>query len=65
MLTFITNKEDAEIRLEAGDDAGKAKWCNYTPSLPLFASHKLFINLAVKYLLDKGFVNDSHISFDI
>ncbi len=61
MLTFIKTN-DANLRLEAGDDAGKAKWCNYNPSLPLFASHQLFIDLAVDYLLKNKLITQENIN---
>lgn len=59
MLTFINNPdypEDANLNLEAGDDANKVRWVNYNPNGNLFASHKLFIDLAVDYLQTKGYL---------
>lgn len=34
--------------LRAGDDAKNAKWTEYSPSLKLYASHKQFIDKAIK-----------------
>ena len=38
---------DASLDLVAGDDAGKAKWTEYSDTLVLYASHKQFIDKAI------------------
>ena len=55
ILTLL-NGSDALLNLTAGDDAGKVKWVNYNSSLKLFASHSLFIELAVNKLLSRGLI---------
>ena len=57
ILTLMTGQY-AELKLEAGDDAERAKWTDYDKDKPLFASHKLFIDLAVDNLLKKGLVEE-------
>jgi ADP-ribose pyrophosphatase YjhB (NUDIX family) len=56
ILTVLSG-DMAEIRLEAGDDAGKVKWKSYRPNLELYASHSFFISLAIKKLVQRGIVN--------
>lgn len=55
ILSVLTG-ENADLKLEAGDDAGKAKWTDYHPTKPLFASHKLFIDLAVAELVKRNLI---------
>lgn len=55
ILTIFTG-EFENLELKAGDDAGKVKWANYRKGMKLFASHKLFIDLAVEKLLNKGLI---------
>lgn len=58
ILTILTGP-NADLKLEAGDDAAKAKWTNYNPQMALFASHKLFINLAVEKMVERGLINQN------
>lgn len=56
ILTILTG-DLANLKLEAGDDAGKAKWKDYSPSMDLFASHGDFIARAVAKLAQRGIVD--------
>lgn len=58
ILSVLTG-ENANLKLEAGDDAGKAKWTDYHPTKPLFASHKLFIDLAVAELVKRNLIEQN------
>lgn len=57
ILTFLTGS-NSNLRLEAGDDAGKAKWKDYDPEMKLFASHKQFIDEAVLRLQKRGIIDE-------
>jgi ADP-ribose pyrophosphatase len=47
------NESNAEkYKLEAGDDAGKVKWKEFTDDITLYASHKQFVENAVKHLVE-------------
>lgn len=61
ILTFLT-QNDANLNLNAGSDASKVKWTDYETTLRLFASHKLFVDLAVEKLLreNKIIPNENH-----
>ena len=53
----------SQIELNAGDDAAKVSWVEYNPDMNLFASHNLFIFLAVERLFSTGlieFVDGKH-----
>lgn len=57
-ILTVLEGENANLKLQAGDDADKAKWTDYHPTKPLFASHKLFIDLAVDKLKRDGRINE-------
>lgn len=57
ILTLLKGNA-AKLRLEAGDDAGKAKWKDYDPEMRLFASHKSFIDEAVYRLQERGILDE-------
>lgn len=51
-ILTILPEEFENIKLHAGDDALKVKWVKYNENLHLFANHKLFLDLAVRKLLN-------------
>ena len=55
-ILTILRGDDANLKLEAGDDAEKAKWTDYHLTKSLFASHKLFIDLAVAEMVRRCIV---------
>jgi ADP-ribose pyrophosphatase YjhB (NUDIX family) len=57
ILTILTGT-NADLKLEAGDDAYRAKWIIYDPTRPLFASHKLFIDLAIAELIKRNLIRE-------
>lgn len=52
VMTFLGY--DSNVKLKAGSDAGKVTWYPYNSKIELFASHKLFVDLAVDKLLKNG-----------
>ncbi len=56
-ILTVLDGEFADMKLEAGDDAGKAKWQDYYPGLELFASHRKFVDKAVQMLTERNIVD--------
>lgn len=55
-IVAILTGENTDLKFEACYDTGKAKWTDYHPTKPLFASHKLFIDLAVAELVKRNLI---------
>lgn len=55
---ILTLLDDTHVKLNlmAGDDAGKVKWVDYNENIKLFASHALFVKLAVEKLLQRNLI---------
>jgi ADP-ribose pyrophosphatase YjhB (NUDIX family) len=59
ILTILDNEQSTMLNLKAGDDAKGVRWTNYNEDMVLFASHKLFVDLAVQKLKDRELIRAS------